>query len=401
LSTTDKEISSAALGDRVRSLSLPRETVRKKSPGWLWAIAVLLLGGVGWYFLGGSLVVIKPSEPANLPTANAPSTAPTAHDGSPASGTPAPVDEFAFVSDGNVVPRHQILVSPKVSGMIVKLDVEEGRRVAKGQLLAELESIDYAADLERAKAVLVVGQQQLAEYEKGNRPEEVEAARAELAESSTRLKQLRSEWKRREALAASKAVTQSELEQGESEYKAMDRHVVKLQNQLKLMEDGVREEWIERARAQVSQAASDVTKAQWRLDNTRIVAPISGTILKKNAEEGNIVNPIAFNGSYSICEMADLADLEIELSINERHISKIFAGQKCLIESKAYPDRRYQGNVNRMMPIATRADQTVKVRVKVEIPPNEEGVYLKPEMTVKVSFLAEGHDGTIRSAARE
>ena len=63
--------------------------------------------------------------------------------------------------------------------------------------------------------------------------------------------------------------------------------------------------------------------------NCTIRAPISGTILKKNAEEGNIVNPIAFNGSFSLCDMADLSDLEVDLSIQERDIARIFPGQKC------------------------------------------------------------------------
>ncbi|MHB8971332.1 MAG: hypothetical protein ACYC3X_18785 [Pirellulaceae bacterium] len=55
------------------------------------------------------------------------------------------------------------------------------------------------------------------------------------------------------------------------------------------------------------EAEAELAKAKWRLDNCTIRAPISGTILRKNAEEGNIVNAIAFNGSYSLCEMADLS----------------------------------------------------------------------------------------------
>ena len=78
-----------------------------------------------------------------------------------------------------------------------------------------------------------------------------------------------------------------------------------------------------------------LTKAEWRLGNCTIRAPISGTILKKNAEEGNIVNPIAFNGSFSLCEMADLADLEVDLNIQERDISAVKVGQKCRVRAEA------------------------------------------------------------------
>jgi multidrug resistance efflux pump len=130
-----------------------------------------------------------------------------------------------------------------------------------------------------------------------------------------------------------------------------------------------------------------LAKAEWRLGNCIIRAPISGTILKKNAEEGNIVNPIAFNGSFSLCDMADLSDLEVDLTIQERDISKVFKGQKCKVRAEAFPDRVYDGYVSRLMPIADRAKGAIPVRVKVTVPAEEEGVYLKPEMGALVSFL--------------
>ena len=65
---------------------------------------------------------------------------------------------------------------------------------------------------------------------------------------------------------------------------------------------------------------SNLDKAKWKLDNCKIRSPITGTILKKNAEEGNLVNAIAFSGSVSLCEMADLSDLEVDLTIQERDV---------------------------------------------------------------------------------
>ena len=128
-------------------------------------------------------------------------------------------------------------------------------------------------------------------------------------------------------------------------------------------------------------------KAKWKLDNCRIVAPIKGTILRKNAEKGNNVNPIAQVGTTSLCEMADLSDLEVELNIPERDIAVIRVGQRCSVRADAWPDRVYSGVVSRLMPIADRAKAAVPVRVKVTVPADEEGVYLKPEMNAKVVFL--------------
>jgi hypothetical protein len=103
--------------------------------------------------------------------------------------------------------------------------------------------------------------------------------------------------------------------------------------------------------------------------------------------EGNLVNPIAFNGSFSLCELADLSDLEVELNIQERDISTIFKGQQCRVNAEAYPDRTYDGYVSRLMPIADRAKGAIPVRVKLTVPADEEGIYLKPEMGAIVTFL--------------
>jgi hypothetical protein len=99
------------------------------------------------------------------------------------------------------------------------------------------------------------------------------------------------------------------------------------------------------------------------------------------------VNPIAFNGSFSLCDMADLSDLEVDLAIQERDVARVHKGQPCEIRSEAYPKRVYQGFVSRLMPIADRAKGAVPVRVKLTVPAEEEGVYLKPEMGALVSFL--------------
>jgi HlyD family secretion protein len=165
------------------------------------------------------------------------------------------------------------------------------------------------------------------------------------------------------------------------------QRVERLKAAVSLLKIGEREERIEMAKADVSSSEADLMKAEWRLGNCTIRAPISGTILRKNAEEGNIVNPIAFNGSFSLCEMADLSDLEVELDIQERDISLLSVGQKCRVRAEAWPDRVYEGVVDRLLPIANRSKGAVPVRVKLTIPADEEGVYLKPEMGAIVTFL--------------
>jgi multidrug resistance efflux pump len=313
-------------------------------------------------------------------------TSPAAKSGS----DPVAADgNVVHLSKGYIVPVHRILVSPKVNGMIVKLNIIEGKRVEKGELLAQIEDVDYKADVARAEATVQLMRDKLAELEAGNRPEEIAQARAERAEAEAQLPQMEQEFKRSADLRRKNIVTQAEFEQAESKYRSHLRRIERLKFVVDLAVEGPRKEKIAQARAELRQAEADVVKAKWRLGNCSITAPIRGTILTKNAEEGNIVNPIAFQGSYSLCEMADLLDMEVDLNIQERDVSRVHRGQKCKIQAEAYPDRTYEGVVSRLMPIADRAKGAVPVRVKITIPPEEEGVYLKPEMGALVSFLKE------------
>jgi multidrug resistance efflux pump len=294
--------------------------------------------------------------------------------------------DIALDSKGYIMPVQRILVSPKVSGMIVKLNILEGRHVTKGDLLAELEDVDYKADLAHAESAAVAARQRLDEI-KVMWPKEVGQAKAELERAKAELAQLQADYERDKNLfLKQKALSQLDYELAQSKYLSAEQHVRSLAFALELLETS-RVNRIAAAQADTDQAEADRRKAQWRLDNCKICAPISGTVLKKNAEEGNLVNPIAMNGSFSLCDLADLSDLEVELTIQERDISKVSVGQKCKVRTEAYPERLYEGVVSRLMPVADRSKAAIPVRVKVTVPKAEEGVYLKPDMIAIVSFL--------------
>ena len=383
--------SSASLSDRVKSLQLPNESASRHAASevvaWLLCLALTVIGGwLAWEKW-------TPQQPTNLleakaePVANG-SDANSGENSAGASAKPADIkkDGLVHTDSGYIIPAHQILVSPKVSGMVLTLNVEEGLRVKKGDVLAELEKVDYDADVRRSQATLQLSRKRLEELVQGARPEEIKQAEAELAETQANLDDLERSYKRNKDLFAKKGATEQELLSSEANAFAMRRRLSKLNSTLALLREGPRVERIEQAKAEVQQAEADLSKAQWRLDNCTIRAPISGTILKKNAEEGNIVNPVAFNGSFSLCDMADLSDLEVDLSVQESNISKVFKGQRCKVQPEAFKDRSYDAYVHRLMPIADRSKGAVPVRVKVRVPADEEGVFLKPEMRVTVWF---------------
>ena len=391
------DLKASTLKSKVQSLRLPIEQKQPPQSRLAWSLIVLLLllnGGTGYWAFQLQKAVKQASSEKPITETSAAATPPSSTLASAAqpsgempdsSTAPAP-GRIALESRGFIMPTKQILVSPKVSGMIVELNIEEGKRVTKGDVLAVIESTEYQSEFDRQTALLAASRQRLLELERGSRPEEVSQAEADLAQAETQMEEDERQYKRQQQLAKQNAGTETALSQSETQFVAQQKRVERARLALTLLRQGARAERVEIARAEVMQVEADLARATWRLGNCTIRAPISGTILRKNAEEGNIVNSVAFNGSYSICEMADLANLEVDLKILESDIRKIRVGQKCTITTEAWPGRIYEGQVDRLLPIADRAQGAIPTRVKVKVPADEEGVYLKPEMSAVVTF---------------
>jgi len=255
-------------------------------------------------------------------------------------------------------------------------------------VLAKLETEDYQPDLDRAQAVLEAARSRLNELTE-YRDEEVLQVAAELEDAKAQREQMFSEYQRNLDLKNRGSVAPRDFELAKSAFLSVDRRVERLKLARDLMIKGPRDEKIAGVNAEIKQAKADVEKAQWRLSNCTLRAPVDGIILSKKAEKGNMVNPSAFsNGlSASICEMADLTKMEVDLAIAERDISRIFEGQECQVKAEAFSERAYKGYVSRIMPQADRGKGAVPVRVRIAgITRDEEGKFLRPEMGALVTF---------------
>jgi HlyD family secretion protein len=392
---------------RVQRLRLDNQLGQRSGGGggasWLpWVLCVLL--AVTWAGVAIRSYRNAPDEAA--PVAAAPAG------GSAADGSSAQTVESGTIQlevKGYLVPAQQIAVSPiDVGGRIVELNVVEGKRYEKGEVLARIESQSYDAARDEAAAMLAsavqrrdAAQQRLADLQGDENPPpgsvrdlEIKQLEAQIREADAQQQKAQDEVTRLEQVA--RARSGREWVQAQIDVAAAAARKAKLETDLTLLKKGARPERIKAAEAEVSAAEADVkaaearlTQAQWRVDNCTIRAPITGTVLTKKAELGNLVNPMAFGAtSGAVCDMADLADLEADLEIPERDIAKLKVGQPCRVRADAFPDRIYQGRLDRIMPIANRAKSIVNVRVKVKLPDGEvPGTYLKPEMGAVVSFL--------------
>ena len=141
--------------------------------------------------------------------------------------------------------------------------------------------------------------------------------------------------------------------------------------------------------AQLASARAQVDLAAANLENTRIRAPFDGTVLRKDAEIGEMVAPSSAGGGLTrtaIATIADLATLEVEVDVNEAYIAQIRNGQSTRITLDAYPDTSFAGRVRQVVPTADRQKATVQVKVSIL----DRDPRILPEMGAKVLFSREG-----------
>jgi HlyD family secretion protein len=241
-----------------------------------------------------------------------------------------------LAASGYVVARKKAVVSAKIQGRLAELRVEEGSHVQEGEIIARLESTDYSANMERAKAAIMHAEADLAEARR----------QAGIAERLEHEKVLSTDQRD----AATSKVRLSE--------------------------------------AALAQAKADLNYYGSLYDFTLIRAPFTGVVVKKMAEVGESVAPIPpgvnlSTSSGAIVAMADMDSLEVEVDVNESNVSKLNAKQPAEIVVQAFGDKRFRGQLRQIIPTADRTKATVTVKVAFLDKDRD----LKPEMSANVTFL--------------
>jgi HlyD family secretion protein len=160
-----------------------------------------------------------------------------------------------------------------------------------------------------------------------------------------------------------------------------------------LMQLGPRSEEILRAKGDLLQAEGQMAYAKSQLDATVIRAPVTGTILERTAEKGELVTAQFASGAEggprgSVVALADLNDIQVELDIAQDDFAKLSPKQEGIVTLDAFKDRSYKGEIAEMSPEANRQKATVQVKVQILQPDS----YLRPEMNATVQFKAKASE---------
>jgi RND family efflux transporter MFP subunit len=254
-----------------------------------------------------------------------------------------------LVASGYVVARHSSDVGVKTGGRLARLTFEEGTRVRKGEVIAEIEHADIDAQLEASRRAVAETEAQLAQ---------AVAAREEDVRNL----------ERQRALAKDGITTDATLTGAQSAAAVSAARVTT-------------------AEAAIASARARVRVTEEAIENTNVRAPFDGVVIKKRAEVGETVSPFGVAGQASreggaIATIADLAELEVQTEVSENSVAKLTSAMPAEVKLQAYQDQVYRGRLRQIFPSADRAKAIVEVRVTIL----NADAHVKPEMTASVTF---------------
>jgi len=286
---------------------------------------------------------------------------------------------------GYIVAHHKIEANSKVTGRVAWIGVEKGDQVKEGQVLVRLEDQEFRAQYEQAVGAAESARAQLLQLEHGSRPEEIQQTEHNLSEARATAANDKVSLDRIKKLFDEGVMSKQALDDATAKHEASQQREHSLEQSYQLAKIGPRAEEIARAKGALMQAEGQAAYARSQLDATVIRAPISGTILERSVEKGELLTGQFASAARPVFSMADLKDLQVELDIAQADFARLGPKQRGIVTVDAFPDRQYHGVIAEISPEANRQKATVQVKVQIQDPDE----YLRPEMNSTVKFVAD------------
>ena len=296
-----------------------------------------------------------------------------------------PTAGIVLSATGYIVAHHKIEANSKVTGRVAWIGVEKGDHVKEGQVLVRLEDQEFRAQYEQSQGAAESARAQLLQLQHGSRPEEIQQTEHNLSEAKATAANDKLTLDRTKNLFAQGVMSQQALDDATAKYEASQQRARSLEQSYQLAKLGPRAEEIARAKGALMQAEGQAAYAKSQLDATVIRAPITGTILDRSVEKGELLTGQFASAARPVFSLADLKDIQVELDIAQDDFARLAPKQKGVVTVDAFPDRKYKGVIAEISPEANRQKATVQVKVQI-LDPDE---YLRPEMNSTVKFIAD------------
>jgi HlyD family secretion protein len=362
----------------LEGLRIDRSAVATESSGSPWARSIIVGGIVVIVLLGVAALAYR--FMGNTPEVEV--VRATAEGGD--------IGGVVLTATGYIIPHHKIEANSKVTGRVAWIGVEKGDKVKEGQVLVRLEDQEFRAQYDQARGAADSARAQLEQLQHGSRPEEIVQAENNLSEARATAANDKITLDRTKTLVAQGVLSQQALDDATAKYEASQQRAHSLEQSHTLAKIGPRAEEIARAQGALTQAEGQAAYAKSQLDATVIRAPISGTILDRSVEKGELLTGQFASAARPVFSLANLEDIQADLDVAQDDFAKLSPHQKAVVTVDAFPDLKWDGVIAEVSPEANRQKATIEVKVQILNPDS----HLRPEMNTTVRFIADENKNT-------
>ncbi|WP_204508317.1 efflux RND transporter periplasmic adaptor subunit [Aestuariivirga litoralis] len=307
----------------------PKSRRKRRGRRLLWlALLALALGGIAWWVMagqGGGKAISYDTAPAETKTI-----------------------VVRVQATGNIQPTTEVEVSSERSGVIRTVNVKANSVVKKGDVLAELDTERLQAELARGKAALA-------------------ATEARLADAKATLNEKQILFERAEKLSARGVSSTQDLDTARAAKARAEAGVVA-------------------AQADIAVAKADMAMTETDLTKTRILSPVNGIVLKRDAEPGQTVAS-SFQAPVLFTLAEDLAHMQLEADVDEADIGAVREGQKASFTVDAYPGKSFPAVIDTIEYSPEVTDNVVTYKAVLTVDNDE--LLLRPGMTATAQIVVQ------------
>ena len=294
----------------------------------------------------------------------------------------------SVLATGAVKPQvgAEVRVGARISGKVERLHANIGDFVKKGQVLAELEKDDLAAEVAQSRAEFTLAEARLSAVE-ALRPREVEKAEAEVAQRLATLTFAKKDLARQGKLLRQNVASQQAWDRAQEKLSVAEAQYAAALNTLELARKRYTED-IKQAKPEIARAKAALDYVRVRLSYATITAPIDGVIASVATQRGETV--AAGLNAPTFVTIIDLQRLQVDAFVDEVDIGKITIGQKAEINIRSYPDDKFMGEVREISPSGQGINNIIKFEVIVMV--TKAPKPLRPGMTADVDIIFDERD---------
>jgi HlyD family secretion protein len=275
------------------------------------------------------------------------------------------------IASGHIETPYRIEISALITGTVTRIPVDEGQFVRAGDVLIELDDTETKAALVGAQGFVAQSEARMRQLRELALP----SAQQALNQAQANLVNARQSYDRTESLMKTGSATRAAMDDAQKTLDVAQAQLRAAEFQVHTVSPGGSDYVM--AETQLAQANAAVAVATAHLGYMRITAPVDGTLLTRDVERGNVLQP-----GKVLMVLSPVGETRVELQVDEKSFGLLALGQKAIASADSFPTKTFPAELVYINPSVDATRGSVLVKLRIPDPPN----YLIQDMTISVNI---------------